>query len=149
MSNEPVTVDDRILLTFTYVALAVAGAMVGLWAAFLVPLRLPFGVEGLSDVIAFAAPIGLGILATYGVRSTIAALVPGLALIVVTLVASGNGPGGDLIVPGYLQSDPGVGRVGTVLIFAAIFGTAIAVVVASRRIRRTAISSAGSEPPSL
>jgi len=126
-------------------ALAAAGAVLGLWAAFLVPARLPGGIEGLSDVIAIGAPVGLGLLGVYGTGRVVAAVIPGLSLLAVTLVFTAAGPGGDLVVPGGLKSDPGIGVVGNLLLFAAVIGTGLAVAIGARLAR---VSSAGTLPPS-
>ena len=126
---------DRLLLVAADLALLAAGVMLGVWAAFLVPLRLFGHVEGLSDVLALAGTFGLGWLGAYGTGTVVASIIPGLGLLPVAIAAGGNGPGGDLVVPGQLGDDPGVGVVGTLFVFAGLAGLVAAVIVATRRTR--------------
>ena len=116
--------------------LLAAGVAVGVWAAFLVPLRLFGHIEGLSDVLALLGTFGLGWFGAWGTETVVASIIPGLGLLPVAITASGNGPGGDLVVPGKLGDDPGVGVVGSLFVFAGLAGLVAAVIVASRKSRR-------------
>lgn len=127
---------DRLLLVAADLALVAAGVMLGVWAAFLVPLRLFGHIEGLSDVLALVGTFGLGWFGASGTGTVVASVLPGLGLLPVAVAAGGNGPGGDLVVPGKLGDDPGVGVVGTLFVFAGLAGLVAAVVVATRRTRR-------------
>jgi hypothetical protein len=127
---------DRLLLVAADLSLVAAGVMLGVWAAFLVPLRLFGHIEGLSDVIALVGTFGLGWLGASGTGTVVASVLPGLGLLPVAIAAGGNGPGGDLVVPGKLGDDPGVGVVGTLFVFAGLAGLVAAVVLATRQTRR-------------
>lgn len=115
--------------------LLAAGVMLGVWSAFLVPLRLFGHIEGLSDVLALVGTFGLGWFGSWGTGTVLASIIPGLGLLPVAIAAGGNGPGGDLVVPGKLGDDPGVGVVGSLFVFAGLAGLVAAVVVANRFIR--------------
>src|SRR3954453_21573023 len=125
--------DERLPLGAVYVALFLLGAVVGVWGVFLVPFRLPGGVEGLADLVAVVGTLGLGLLAAWALRAPPAAAMPGfgwvVSVMVFLLVAR---PSDEVIIPGKLPSDPGVAVVGTVFLLAGLVGTILAVVLAGR-----------------
>jgi hypothetical protein len=123
------------VLVAAYAALFVLGAALGVWGAFLVPLRLFGGVEGLADVIGLAGPLVTGYLGGVGLGSAPAAIVPGLGWIVAFL-SLGYSRGGDVVVPGSLGTDHGVAVVGTLYFFCGLVGILLAGVVTARRLRR-------------
>lgn len=128
---------DRFPVALVHLALALLGAMLGVWGAFLVPLRLPGGAEGLADVIAAASTFGVGVLAARGAGSLTAAATPGIGWLVAVLVISGVArPSDEVVIPGRLGTDPGVGTVGTIFLFAGALGAVAAVLLASRFARR-------------
>lgn len=110
-----------------YLALIVLGAVLGIWGAFLVPLRLPGGVEGLSVAIAVVGNLGAGLLGGIGTGTRLGAGLPGLAWLVVAVLAGVSRPEGDLVVPGGLPADPGVGTVGMAFLLLGAVAAAIAV----------------------
>jgi hypothetical protein len=128
---------DRLLDAATLVALFVAGVVVGCWCVFLVPLRLPGGIEGASDVVVVVAGAGLGILGAWGTRMLVAAVLPGLGILAVVAVATITGPGGDVLLAGGVKGDPALGAVGELVLLAAVAGPLIALIVATRLLRHT------------
>ena len=133
---------DRLLTVATLVALFVAGLVIGCWSVFLVPLRLPGGIEGTSDVLILVAGAGLGVLGTWGTRSLVAAVLPGLGILAVVAVATIAGPGGDVLLATGVKGDPGLGVVGELVLLAALAGPLLALTVATRMLRR-----APAQPP--
>lgn len=126
--------EDRFPLGAVYAVLVLLGAVLGVWGAFLVPLRLPGGVEGLADLIAFGGNLAVGLLAAWGCRTVPAAAMPGLGwlvsvLVFITIVR----PGDEVVIPGKIGSDPGIGIVGTLFLFAGATGAVLAVLIAGRR----------------
>jgi hypothetical protein len=129
---------ERLLNAATLFALFVAGVMAGCWCVFLVPLRLPGGVEGTADVLVVAAGAGLGVLGTWGTRSLVGAVMPGLGVLAVVAVATIAGPGGDVLLAAGIPGDPGLGIVGELVLLAALVGPLVALTVATRMLRRPA-----------
>lgn len=127
---------DRLLTAVTLVALFLAGVMVGLWCVFLVPLRLPGGIEGLSDVLIPVAGAGLGVLGTWGTRTLVAAVLPGLGILAVVALATIAGPGGDVLLAAGVNGDPGLGVVGELVLLVALAGPLLALTIATRLLRR-------------
>lgn len=135
--EEPAAVQrDRFPLALVYVVLFLLGAALGVWGAFLVPLRLPGGIEGLADVIALVGNIAVGFFAATGVRSITAAALPGVGWLVTVLVlGSVARPSDEVIIPSGLGSDPGIGTVGTLFLLAGAVGAVAAVLLANWRLR--------------
>jgi len=128
---------ERFPIALVYVALVVLGATLGIWGAFLVPLRLPGGIEGLSVVIAFVGNVAAGLGAALAARDLPAAAMPGIGWLVAVLVASSVArPNGEVIIPGRLPVDPGVAVVGNLYLLAGLVGALAAVVLASLFTRR-------------
>jgi len=120
-----------------YVVLLLLGAALGIWGAFLVPLRLPGGIEGLADLIAFGGNLTVGVLAARGTRDVPAAAMPGIGWLLSTLVVSTVArPSDEVVIPAKIASDPGIGTVGTLFLFAGALGAVAAVVLANRTLRR-------------
>ena len=129
--------DDRFPLAAVHAALFLLGVALGLWGAFLVPLRLPGGIEGLAGVIALAGNLGAGVAAAYLARSVPAAATPGIGWLFAVLATSAFvRPSDEVILPGRLGTDPGVGTVATLFLFAGALGAVLAVVIANRFTRR-------------
>ncbi|MBV9290832.1 MAG: hypothetical protein JO222_00150 [Frankiales bacterium] len=128
---------DRFPIGLVYVALVVLGAVLGIWGAFLVPLRLPGGVEGLSVVIAFVGNVAVGLSAAIAARDLPAAAMPGIGWLVAVLLASSvSRPSDEVIIPGRLAGDPGVAVVGILYLLAGLVGALAAVALASFFTRR-------------
>jgi len=124
----------RLTLVATYVVLVVLGAAIGVWGAFLVPLRLFGHIEGLADVIGLVGTVAAGCLGGLGLRSAPAAVLPGIGWILAFL-ALGYGPGGDVVIPGSLGNDHGVAVVGTLYMLSGFLGTLLSAVLVARRLR--------------
>jgi len=125
------------VLAAGYVVLLVLGFALGVWGAFLVPLRLFGGLEGLADVLGVAGPLAAGYLGAVGLGVAPAAVFPGIGWIV-SMLLLGYAPGGDVVIPGKLGPDPGIGTVGSLYLVSGLVGTLAAGVLASRRLRRPA-----------
>jgi len=137
---------DRWLTGVTLAALYVAGVVVGCWSIFLVPLRLPGGIEGMSDLLVLVFGTGLGVLGTWGIRSLVAAVLPGLGILTFVALATVGGPGNDVLLASGVPGDPGLGRVGELMLLAAVAAPLLALVVATRLLRRTPEASASADP---
>jgi hypothetical protein len=125
---------DRFPLGAVYAVLVLLGAVLAVWGAFLVPLRLPGGIEGLADVIAFGGNLAVAVLAARGSRNLQAAAMPGLGwLIAVLVLLTVQRPTGEVVIPGGIGNDPGIGVVGTVFLFAGAAGAVVGLLVAGRR----------------
>ena len=135
----------RATLVATYLVLGVLGAAIGVWGAFLVPLRLFGGVEGFADVVGLVGTAVAGGLGGLGLRSAPAAVVPGIGWILAVL-ALGYSAGGDVVIPGSLGNDSGVAVVGTLYLVSGLMGTLVAGVVVGRRLRRFTSGGNGPRP---
>jgi hypothetical protein len=119
---------DDLLGVAAHVALLLLGALLGVWGVFLVPLRLPGGVEGLAVVLAGVTNLAAARLGGFGLGTALAAAMPGIGWLLAVLVLNGlPGHQGDVLVPGRLAVDPGIVVVGTGFLLvgavAAIAGT--------------------------
>ena len=129
--------EDRFPLGAVYAVLVLLGAMLGIWGAFLVPLRLPGGIEGFSDVLALVGNIAVGFLAARGARSVPAAAMPGIGwLVAVLAVGTVARPADEVVIPASLGNDPGVGHVGTFYLLLGAVGAVAAILLANRDRRR-------------
>lgn len=138
MSSDPPPA-DRFPLAAVQVVLFLLGAALAVWGAFLVPLRLPGGVEGLADVIALGGNLLVGLAAARGTGSLLAAAMPGIGWLVTVLVlASVARPSDEVVLPGALATDPGIGTVSALFLAAGALGTVLAVVISNRTLRPTA-----------
>ena len=138
MEEPAVVPEDRFPVALVYVVLFLLGSALGVWGAFLVPLRLPGGVEGLADVIAFVGNLAVGFLAALGVRSVAAAATPGVGWLLTVLVfGTWARPSDEVVIPSGLGNDPGIGTVGTLFLFAGAIGAVLAILLANWRLRRT------------
>jgi hypothetical protein len=137
--EEPAVVpEERIPLALVYVVLLLLGAALGVWGAFLVPLRLPGGIEGLADVIALAGNLAVGFLAAMGLRSVAAAAMPGVGwLLTVLMIGTVARPPDEVVIPSGLGSDPGIGTVGTLFLLAGAIGAIAAILLANWRLQRS------------
>jgi hypothetical protein len=125
--------EDGFPLSAVYAVLFLLGAALGIWGAFLVPLRLPGGIEGLSDVLALVGNIAVGFFAARGARSVPAAAMPGLGwLIAVLAVGSFVRPADEVVIPSKIGSDPGIGTVGTLYLLLGAVGAVVAILLANR-----------------
>src|SRR3954467_4439892 len=101
--------EDRFPLSAVYAVLLLLGAALGIWGAFLVPLRLPGGIEGLSDVLALGGNVLVGPPPARGARPGPAAAMPGIGwLVAVLAVGSVVRPADEVVIPASIASDPGV-----------------------------------------
>jgi hypothetical protein len=116
--------------------LLVVGGFLGLIGAFLVPLRLGGGVEGLAAVIALVGNFAVGVLGGLGTRSMRSALLPGAGWFLVVAVISLLAPGGDVVIPGKLTQDPGVVTVGEAFLILGVAGAIAAIAVTGVYTRR-------------
>lgn len=134
--------EDRFPLIAVYAVLLLLGAALGVWGAFLVPLRLPGGVEGLSDVLALFGNIVVGFLAARGARAVPAAAMPGIGwLVAVLAVGTIARPADEVVIPARLGNDPGVGHVGTLYLLLGAVGAVAAILLANRDRRRWKVVS--------
>jgi len=126
--------DGRVVVVAAYAALVLLGGVLAVWDTFLVPLRLPGGIEGLSAVLAFAGNFAAGGLGQFGFGTPLAAAMPGLGWLPTVLVLGGGAPGhaGDVLIPGSFAADPGVSKVGIGFMVAGAIGAVVAVARASR-----------------
>jgi hypothetical protein len=125
--------EDRFPLAAVYAVLLLLGAALGIWGAFLVPLRLPGGVEGLSDVLAFVGNVAVGFLAARGARSVPAAAMPGIGwLVAVLAVGTFVRPADEVVIPSKLGTDPGIGTVGNLFLVLGAVGAVVAILIANR-----------------
>jgi hypothetical protein len=85
------------------------GALLGIFGAFLVPERLPGGVEGVAVAVAVVGNYVAGRFAATGVGTPSAAGLPAVAWLAVVTLASVTRASGALIIPGSVAGDPGVG----------------------------------------
>jgi hypothetical protein len=125
---------DRSVLVAGYVVLALLGAVLGVYGAFLVPLRLFGQVEGFADVLGIVATGVAGYFGAIGLGRASAAVMPGIGWIVAVVLLNIS-RGGDVVIPGSLASDPGIGIVGTLYLLSGLAGTLAAGVLAGRRFR--------------
>jgi hypothetical protein len=134
--------EDRFPLPAVYVVLLLLGAALGVWGAFLVPLRLPGGIEGFSDVLALVGNIAVGFFAARAARSVPASAMTGIGwLVAVLVVGTVVRPADEVVIPSSLGSDPGVGTVGTLYLLLGAVGAIVAVLLANRdRTRWTPVS---------
>jgi hypothetical protein len=116
--------------------LLVVGGFLGVIGAFLVPLRLGSGIEGLAAVIALVGNFGAGLIGGLGNRSVRSAVAPGLGWFLAVAVISTVAPGGDVIIPGKLPVDPGVVTVGVFFLFLGVAGAIGALAVTALYTRR-------------
>lgn len=118
-------------------ALVALGVMLGVWGAFLVPLRLPGGVEGLAVVIGVVGNFVAGVAGAYGTGRPASAAMPGLGWMLAVLVLGGLPlRPGDVVIPGRLPVDPGVATVGLLFFLGGAAAMVAAVAVATRSSRR-------------
>jgi hypothetical protein len=116
-----------------YAVLVLVGAALGIWGAFLVPLRLPGGLEGLSDVLALVGNVGVGFFAARGARSVPAAAMPGIGwLFAVLVVGTVARPADEVVIPSRLGADPGIGYFGTFYLLLGAAGAVVAILLANR-----------------
>lgn len=134
--------EDRFPLAAVYAVLLLLGAALGTWGAFLVPLRLPGGVEGFSDVLALVGNVAVGFLAARGARSVPAAAMPGIGwLVAVLAVGSIVRPADEVVIPGKLGQDPGIATVGNLYLLLGAVGAVVAILLANRDRARWDINS--------
>jgi hypothetical protein len=119
---------ERIVLGLTWVVLAAIGLLLGVIEVFLIPQRLFGGVHGLAALLAL---VGNALLVSFGgvaTRSYVGAVVPMLTWIVAVFLAGLVRPGGDVIIPGRIPTDPAVVWVGQAVLLLGIFGCAFGLV---------------------
>jgi hypothetical protein len=109
--------------------------VLGTIEAFLVPLRLFGGVEGLAVVLAMLLNPAVGLVAAVGLRSTAGAGAPAAGWFVAASYATFVAPHGSVVVPGTLGNDPGVPVVGLLWYFGGVLASSSAIVVSSIRAR--------------
>jgi hypothetical protein len=129
--------EDRFPMVAVHLVLVLLGAALGLWGVFLIPLRLPGGIEGFSVLLALVGNAVVGIAATRSTGSLPAAVMPGIGWLVTLMLTVGYvTPSDEAIIPGALPADPGIGTVGAFYLFAGPVGTVLAVTFAQRFTRR-------------
>ena len=97
----------------------------------------PAAWKGFADVLGFAGPLAAGYLGAVGLGVAPAAVFPGIGWIV-SILLLGYSPGGDVVIPGKLGTDPGIGTVGSLYLLSGLLGTLAAGVLASHHLRRIA-----------
>jgi hypothetical protein len=123
---------ERGVLIATYVVLAAIGVIAAVIECFLIPQRIFGGVEGLSAVLAFAGNVAVGIAAGLAMRSRLAAAIPTVSWFLTVGLLTVYLPGGDVVMPGRLPTDPGVVKVVPAFIIVGILAGGIATVVTRR-----------------
>jgi hypothetical protein len=118
---------DDLLVVAGHSALLMLGLALGVWGLFLVPVRLPGGVEGLAVVVAGLGNVAAARLGGFGFGTPLAAAMPGIGWIVAVLVISGGLPGlpshaDDVVLPGTLAADPSIVAVGSATLVAGALG---------------------------
>jgi hypothetical protein len=137
-SPPPDELEDPFPIAAVHAVLFLLGAALGVWGAFLIPVRLPGGIEGLADVVALLGNLIIGVAAAWGAGSLLAAAMPGIGWLVSVLVLSSVArPADEVVLPGKLASDPGIGTVAGLFLFAGALGTVLAVVIANRYTQRS------------
>jgi hypothetical protein len=127
---------DRVVLVATYVVLAAIGVVTATIESFLIPLRLAHGIEGLSVALAFVGNLAIGTAAGLAFRNRAAAVVTTASWFVTIGVLTLYLPGGDVIMPGRLPTDPGVTKVVPAFLILGIVGGLLALLVTARYIAR-------------
>ena len=138
---------DDVLVVAGHAALLLLGVALGIWGMFLVPVRLPGGIEGLAIVVAVVGNVGAARLGGFGFSTPLAAAMPGIGWLLAVMTLAGGLPGmsghdQDVLLPGKLPTDPGIVVVGTGFIFAGAVAALAGVLWASHRIRSAATPSA-------
>jgi hypothetical protein len=138
---------DNLLVVAGHLALLLLGALLGLWGIFLVPSRLPGGVEGLSVVIAVLGNLGAARLGGFGFATPLAAAMPGLGWLLSVMVLIGGLPGfaghaDDVLLPGKLPVDPGIPTVGLGWVGGGAIAALAGVLWVAYRVRPAATPSA-------
>jgi hypothetical protein len=126
----------RVVVVAGHVALLLLGVMLAVWGTFLVPYRLPHGVEGLAVVLAVVTNLGAAWLGGYGFGTPLAAGMPGIGWLVTVLVLNAGLPGrltDDVLIPGKLPTDPGIPVVGNAFLLAGMVSAVVGVVWVGRR----------------
>lgn len=127
---------ERVIVVATYVVLAAIGVVAATIESFLIPLRLPHGIEGLSAAVAFVGNLVIGTAAGLAIRTKAAAIVTTASWFVTIGVLTLYLPGGDVIMPGRLPTDPGVTKVVPAFLILGVVGGLIALLVTLRYIAR-------------
>ena len=138
---------DDVLVVAGHAALLVLGVALGLWGVFLVPLRLPGGIEGLSVVIAVVGNLAAARLGGFGFATPLAAAMPGIGWLLCVVVLLGGLPGlsshaEDVLVPGRLPADPGIVAVGAGWVFGGALAALAGVLWVAHLVRPRAAPSA-------
>jgi Family of unknown function (DUF6113) len=127
---------ERTVLAATYVVLAAIGVLLGVIESFLVPQRIFGGVEGLAVVLAVAGNGLVGTLGGIGTRTIAGAVAPVMGWFVAVAVLTAVAPGGDVVLPGQLKSDPGVTHVTAAFLILGVLAGAIGLVATARYTKR-------------
>jgi hypothetical protein len=138
----PGDAEERWYVAAVCVLLFVAGVGAGAVGAFLTPLRLFSGLEGLSVVIAVVGNVGLGALGGVGTRSVWGAIAPALGWAIAVLVLTSYSRGGDVVIAGGLPVDPGVVQVGTWFMVGGLLSAGAGVAFTLHRLRLTGVPQA-------
>jgi hypothetical protein len=123
---------ERGVLYATFVVLAAIGVVSAAIESFLIPQRIFGGVEGLAVVLAVVGNAVVGTAAGLSTRTKAAAVIPTAGWFLTVGVLTVYLPGGDVIMPGRLDSDPGVAKVVSAFLILGILGGAVALLVTSR-----------------
>jgi hypothetical protein len=126
---------ERLIVVATCLVLVAAGVVLATIEAFLVPVRLFGGTEGLAVLLAVLGNLAIGLLAAAGLDSSAGAAAPALGWFAAASIATFSSPHGSVVVPGTLGNDPGVPVVGVVWYFGGVLSSGIAVFVSSVRAR--------------
>ena len=135
---------DDLLVVAGHVALLLLGVALGTWGLFLVPLRLPGGIEGLSVVIAVVGNVAAARLGGFGLQTPLAAAMPGIGWLLAVIALAGGLPGhaNDVLLPGRLPEDPGIVTVGLLSVFGGAVAALAGVVWVAHTLRPRATPSA-------
>lgn len=125
------------MLIAAYVVLFAVGVLLATIEAFLTPQRLSGGLEGLSALLAVVGNLGVGLFGGWGTRATAGAVTPAVGWIVTMFfLVLYVPPGGDVVVPGSLGTDPGVVVVGLVTVVGGLVASIVPIPLTDRYTKR-------------
>ena len=135
---------DDLLVVAGHAALLLLGVARGVWGLFLVPLRLPGGVEGLAVVVGVIGNLAAARLGGFGFATPLAAAMPGIGWLLAVIMLVGGLPGhaNDVLLPGSLPVDPGVVTVGLLWVFGGAVAALAGVIWVAHTLRPPTTPSA-------
>jgi hypothetical protein len=133
-----VSTGERLAVLAACIVLTAAGLVLGTIEAFLVPVRLFGGLEGLAVVLGVVGNLAVALLAAAGLQTTAGAVAPAAGWFAAASYATFFNPRGTVIIPGTLGDDPGVPVVGLLWYFGGLLAFGVGIFVSSLRARTRA-----------